>query len=101
MLWPFGSRRVGGDGANVLRDGRTVLLALYKYDTCVFCYRVYRAIDRLKVDVEYRDVRAEPAWRKDLIANTGMSQVPCLKIDERYLHESLDIVEWLDEHFRA
>jgi glutaredoxin 2 len=101
MLWPFVGKRIGGDGTNALPDGRSVVLALYKYDSCGYCFRVFRAIDRLNVNIEYRDTRADPAWRADLLAHTGTTQVPCLKIDDRYLLESLDIVAWLDAHFGA
>jgi len=91
--------RLGGDGANVLPNGRQVVLALYKSDRCPFCFRVYRAIDRLGVNVEYRDVRVEPRWKSDLLERTGRTQVPCLFVDGEPMFESLDIVRWLERSF--
>lgn len=99
MPWPFGGDRIGGEGRNTLPDGRDVRLALYKYDTCPYCMRVFRAIDRLNVNVEYRDTHRDAPWSADLRAHTGMTQVPCLKIDDEYMHESSDIIAWLDAHF--
>ncbi|MBW1881076.1 MAG: hypothetical protein JRJ84_22210 [Deltaproteobacteria bacterium] len=39
-----------------------VELALYKFDSCPFCVRVHGAIDRLGVNIEYRDVRETRWW---------------------------------------
>ena len=75
-------------------------LALYKYDSCPFCRRVMRVVDELNLGerIEYRDTLREPRWRQDLIRRTGMTQVPCLLIDEEPLLESADIIDWLREH---
>lgn len=71
-------------------------LALYKTDTCPYCVRVFLAIRRLGVEVEYRD-RGEHRWRDDLVARTGRTQVPCLLIDETPLFESADIIRFLEK----
>ena len=57
-----------------------------------------RAIDRLQVKVIYTDVRKNPKERIRLIKDTGIATVPCLYIDGRPMHESEDIVSWLEEH---
>lgn len=95
----FGPARLGGDGVNTTQDGRTVRLVLYKYDSCPFCLRVFAAIDRLGLNIEYRDVRKDPAWREDLRKRTGRTTVPCLLIDDVPMFESADIVRWMVGNF--
>ncbi len=70
-------------------------LALYKYDSCPYCYRVQRVIDELELDVEMRDTMRDRSNRAALRDKTGRSTVPCLFIDGEPLFESADIVAWL------
>lgn len=76
-------------------------LALYHVSSCPFCLRVFSAIDRLGADVELRDIQADPARLRELVEATGRTMVPCLRIDEggdvRWLHESVDIVRFLEQ----
>ena len=74
-------------------------LLLYKYDSCPYCRRVFSVIDRLDVQVEYRDILRQPEWRQDLMRRTGRTTVPMLLIDDQPLFESADIARWLGEHF--
>ena len=92
--------RTGGTGQNE-QDGQTQHLALYKFDSCPYCRMVFRAVDRLDVNIEYRDVRTDRAWRTDLMQRTGRTQVPCLLIDDEPLFESADIVAFLTENYPA
>lgn len=75
-------------------------LVLYKYDTCGYCGRVFRKLDALGMEseVELRDIWEDPQARKELADVTGRTTVPCLFIDGVPLHESLDIVAWLDAY---
>lgn len=100
MFGLFGSGvvRQGGDGVNV-REGASMDLVLYKYDSCPFCRRVFRVIDQLKVNVEYRDIQTDFEHRKALRSLTGRSTVPCLLIDGKPLFESADITRWLQGQF--
>ncbi len=70
-------------------------LLLYKYDSCPFCRRVFRAIDELGLEVGMADTRQDMNAAKELRELTGGTQVPCLVIDGAPLLESADIVEWL------
>lgn len=81
-------------------------LALYYFEGCPFCARVQEAADRLEVALEYRDIQREPARREELVEATGRKTVPCLRIEEpsgevRWMHESEDIVGYLERHARA
>ena len=57
--------RSGGSGDNVGQQH----LALYKFDSCPYCKRVFRTIDQLAVNIEYRDTRSDPKWRKVLLTD--------------------------------
>jgi glutaredoxin len=76
-------------------------LVLYKSDRCGYCFRVYRAIDKLGLTIEMRDVLARSGTRAELMQRTGRGQVPCLFIDGEPLFESADIVTWLERYAAA
>jgi len=74
-------------------------LELFMFDTCPFCNRVMRFISNTgRTDVTYHDIRKSPEARERLLAIGGKEQVPCLLIDGEPLYESLDIINWLNEH---
>ena len=85
----------------MLPNGNEVHLALYKYDTCPYCRYVYRAIDRLAVNIEYRDIRQDRTHQAALVQTTGRRTVPCLFINGAPMFESADIVAWLQGQFPA
>lgn len=75
-------------------------LALYHYNACPFCAYTRQALDKLKLNVERRDIQKSDQHRGDLIAGGGSRQVPCLRIERedgqvRWLYESGDIVQFL------
>jgi glutathione S-transferase len=81
-------------------------LSLYKFDGCPYCQRVRQALARLGLEIELRDIHAEPRYRQELVEATGRGTVPCLRIEEaggkvRWLHESLDIIDFLERRFPA
>jgi len=80
-------------------------LALYYFPTCRYCKRVTRALASLELDVELRDVRAEPEFRAELMEARGRGTVPVLRIrrpdGDEWMPESLDIVAYLNERFGA
>lgn len=76
-------------------------LVLYKFDTCPYCVRVFRALEALGVAVAREDVRTDPAARLFLQQATGRTMVPCLFVDGEPLFESLDIVAWLEAYAAA
>jgi glutathione S-transferase len=81
-------------------------LSLYEFDSCPYCQRVRQALARLGLEIERRDILAEPQHRRELVEATGRATVPCLRIDGgggnvEWLHESLDIVAFLERHFPA
>lgn len=78
-------------------------LSLYCFATCPYCDRVLGALSRLGLQVELRDVRAEPRWADELVEELGRKTVPVLRIEAdggaRYLPESADIERYLRDRF--
>ncbi len=79
-------------------------LALYQFDSCPFCQRVRDSLTRLGVEIELRDIRSNEAHLRELEQATGRRTVPVLRIEAqtgnvRWLPESGDIVEFLEQHF--
>lgn len=72
-------------------------LTLYIGKGCHFCKRVTDFLEQHPMPIEIKDVWQDEAMNKEMINLTGSSQVPCLKIDETYMHESFDIIEKLAE----
>ena len=71
-------------------------LDLYMFESCPFCRRVMREIEKSgRTDVEYHDIRKNPKDYEYLLEHGGKDQVPCLFIDGKPLYESADIIEWL------
>ena len=74
-------------------------LELYKFDTCPYCVRVMKYIEKTgRTDIEYHDIHRSAEDRERLISVGGKEQVPCLFIDGKPLYESLDIIDWLEAH---
>jgi glutaredoxin 3 len=73
-------------------------LKLYYFDSCPFCQIVIQAIDRLGLAVEMNDIIANEDHLRQLLNDTGRRTVPCLYIDGNPMHESADIVRWLQDN---
>ena len=85
-------------------DAETATLALYFYETCGFCIRVIRVIERLRLKIELRNIRTVPAYREQLILGGSRSTVPCLLIQQadgsdQWLYESQAIIDYLEGRF--
>ncbi|MFO0682775.1 MAG: glutathione S-transferase N-terminal domain-containing protein [Sandaracinus sp.] len=79
-------------------------LALYHYDSCPFCFRVRRALSRLGVEVELRNIHESPEHLRALVEARGAKTVPVLRIrhengQDEWMPESADIVRYLDQRF--
>lgn len=73
-------------------------LVLFKYDSCPYCGRVARVVEKLGLKLEYRDTIRDRSATSELRAATGKTTVPCLFIDGQPLFESADIVAWLEAY---
>ncbi len=74
------------------------LLELYYFDSCPYCQRVMTVIEKLKLKVNYLDIYENTNHLQKLMYITGRKTVPCLFIDGDPMHESLEIMKWLEEN---
>lgn len=79
-------------------------MALYHYEGCYYCYIVRQTLERLGVQIELRNIFEDQTHMRDLIEARGRRTVPVLRIadqsdQDRWLPESRDIIEYLDELF--
>jgi len=74
------------------------LLELYYFESCPYCQRVLKVIRDLKINVAYKDVHRDLNEMQKLYSATGRKTVPCLFIDGKPMHESLDIINWLNSN---
>ena len=74
-------------------------LELYKFESCPYCVRVFKAIEKMgRTDIEMHDIEENAADYKRLLEVGGKDQVPCLFIDGVPMYENLDIIDWLEKH---
>jgi len=75
--------------------------SLYQFHACPFCVKTRRALRRLNLDVELRDINKEPKHRIDLQDGGGRVKVPCLRIENNgqveWMYESNDIIHYLEQ----
>lgn len=81
----------------------TDTLALYSTPYCPFTFGVVSAIDRLGLDVEFRDIFSDPAHREALVTARGRARVPVLRItsedEDKWMPESRDIIRYLEKTY--
>jgi len=77
-------------------------LSLYEFYACPFCVKTRRAIHKLNINIETRDIRKEQQYYQEL-SEQGSTQVPCLRIEQdnkvKWLYESNDIISYLNGRF--
>ncbi len=66
---------------------------------CPFCQRVWFALEELKIpfEVEFIDLQNKPKWYKEMVP-TGL--VPAVKIADKLIYESKDILLAIEENFQ-
>ena len=72
-------------------------MSLYHIPACPYCLKVRGVISELGLtdSIELRDKIAAPAFGAELQAATGKTMVPCLRIDDEWMHESDAIIAYL------
>ncbi len=87
-------------------DASTEKLKLYQYNACPFCVKVRRAMKRMSLSIELRDVRINSEYKKQLEEEGGRLMVPCLRIENEdgsynWMYESSEIINYLSEKFNV
>ena len=84
---------------------KTKCLSLYQFFACPFCVKTRRALQRLNIAIETKDINKNQQYRSELEQGGGKTQVPCLRIEEgdqvRWLYESSDIINFLEQRINA
>ncbi len=79
-------------------------LSLYQFFACPFCTKTRRAIHKLGVVVDARDINKNHQHRSDLETGGGRVKVPCLRIEEqgkvRWMYESNEIISFLENRLQ-
>lgn len=74
--------------------------ALYQHKSCPFCVKTRRAMRRLNLEVELRDIGKNKLFRDELEIGGGRVKVPCLRVEEEgrvnWLYESQEIIHYLE-----
>jgi len=102
MTTPKGIDRPADEQARV--DQETSDLTLYHFQSCPFCIKTRRAIKRLALDIELRDVQRNMTYRSELQTGGGEVKVPCLRISNadgqvQWMYESADIIDYVNRRF--
>jgi len=73
-------------------------ITLYQFESCPFCKRVRDKLAELKLDYKTIEVPYdnEHPLRQKLFKESGVSTVPVIEIDGKYIGESQDIIEYLE-----
>jgi glutathione S-transferase len=85
-------------------DAETAKISLYHFGTCPYCVRVRRAIAKLQLNIELRNVRKERHFAEELSERGGKATVPCLRLENEdgsyeWMYESRDIIAYLERRF--
>lgn len=77
------------------------MLNLYIKTHCPYCLRVLEANKVIQAPLLVLDTDTVPEYKAELLAKGGKTQVPYLEDTDRgvSLFESLDIIEYLTEHY--
>ena len=78
-------------------------MILYQFYACPFCIKTRRALRRLNLPIETRNVHLGSPYRQVLEQGGGRIQVPCLYLQQDqgdvWMYESSDIIEYLEKEF--
>ena len=76
-------------------------ITLYQFEQCPYCEKVRKVLAEKNLEYETVEVprNREDPIRKELLQKSGVATVPVIKIDEKYMGESGDIVDYLEDNF--
>lgn len=78
-------------------------MRLYQLYACPFCIKTRRALRRLNLPMETRNVHLGSPHRQELEQGGGRIQVPCLYLNENgkdvWMYESSEIIGYLEKQF--
>lgn len=79
-------------------------LALYQFFACPFCIKTRRAMHKMNLPIEKRNVSKGSPYRDGLMQGGGKIQTPCLRIETagevQWLYDSSEIIKYLQQRFK-
>ena len=81
----------------MLWEGKHMLL--HQFQSCPFCKKVRRKLEKLDLDYETREVPRDKSKRNTIKDLSGQLKVPVLEDGEKVIHDSSDIVDYLEENY--
>ena len=76
-------------------------ITLYQFESCPFCELVRQKLAEKKIEYEKVNVerdREDPV-RKEIAETSGVSTIPVIKIGDKFIGDSQNIIEYLDKNF--
>ena len=73
-------------------------IVLYSAQMCSDCQKLKAFLDDNKLEYEYRDIKEDPQYAKDVEENTGKLGVPYLVIDGKWVR-GYDLEKPFSEEF--
>lgn len=109
LLWEVMSRKrpvVRSPVAQQLVNTQCKKLALYQFKTCPFCIKVRKEMYHLTLPIVRIDAQHNATHRAELLAATGLTKVPCLRITDangqvQWMHDSKAIIGYLQNRFAS
>jgi glutaredoxin len=78
-------------------------MTMYQLYACPFCIKTRRAMKRLRLPVQTRNVHIGSPYRQVLEKGGGRIQVPCLHIPQEqgdiWMYESSEIIDYVEKQF--
>jgi alkyl hydroperoxide reductase subunit F len=76
-------------------------ILLYQFEDCPFCEKVRKKLREKNLEFEKVEVPRDRNSEiiKDLFKKSGVLTVPVIKIGGKFIGESKDIIDYLDENF--
>ena len=76
-------------------------ITLFQFEHCPYCEKVRKKLEQKKLHYHKFNVprdRNDPI-RKELFEKSGVTTVPVLKIDNKYIGDSEEIIKYLNANF--
>jgi len=75
-------------------------MLLHQFQSCPFCRKVRKKLAELDLDYETREVPRNKAQRTTIKELSGQIKVPVLEDGDQVIHDSTDIINYLEEEYK-
>ena len=75
--------------------------ALFYRPTCGYCLKVLRFIAQNNIAISLKNISENSEILQELITIAGKTQIPCLVVNGKAMHESNHIIKWFKENWKT